>query len=104
MRGALVLADLGFPDDAFRMADQWARTRLTAFDSPQYLFFPSAGPHSDVFPAALRSDPRFIALAAKIGLVDYWRSTGNWPDFCTEPGLPYDCKAEAAKVAAAKGN
>jgi TolB-like protein len=49
---------------------------------------------------AMRRDPRFMALAAKLGLVDYWRSTGHWPDFCAEPGLPYDCKSEAAKVAA----
>ncbi len=40
-----------------------------------------------------------MALAARIGLVDYWRSTGEWPDFCFDPRLPYDCKAEAAKLA-----
>jgi len=39
-------------------------------------------------------------LAQRLGLVDYWRSTGHWPDFCAEPGLPYDCKAVAAKLAA----
>jgi len=38
-------------------------------------------------------------LAARVGLVDYWRTSGHWPDFCFEPGLPYDCKAEAAKLA-----
>jgi hypothetical protein len=49
--------------------------------------------------ASMRRDRRFIALAAHFGLVDYWRSTGVWPDFCSAPGLPYDCKAEAAKLA-----
>ncbi|MEO7601690.1 MAG: hypothetical protein ABIS39_00280 [Sphingomicrobium sp.] len=45
-----------------------------------------------------RADPRFMNLAAEIGLVDYWQESGKWPDFCREPGLPYDCKAEAAKL------
>ena len=84
------LADLGFTDDAFRLADYWSQAPLTAFNSPHYLFLPDG--------VALRRDPRFIALAARLGLVDYWRSTGKWPDFCAEPGLPYDCKAQAAKV------
>jgi hypothetical protein len=57
------------------------------------LFTPSAAP--------LRRDRRFMALANRLGLVDYWRASGHWPDFCAEPGLPYDCKAEAAKLARA---
>ncbi len=47
---------------------------------------------------ALRQDPRFLKIAARLDLLDYWRKSGNWPDFCSEPGLPYDCKAEAAKL------
>lgn len=49
--------------------------------------------------APIRADPRFIGLTQKLGLNNYWRSSGEWPDFCREPGLPYDCKAEAAKYA-----
>jgi len=45
-------------------------------------------------------DPRSMAVAARFGLVDYWRSSGHWPDFCSWPDLPYDCKKEAAKLAA----
>jgi TolB-like protein len=52
------------------------------------------------FTASLRRDPRFIELAARLGLVDYWKSSGHWPDFCSDPGLPYDCKTEAAKYPA----
>ena len=44
-----------------------------------------------------RRDPRFMQLAAHTPLLRYWRTTGNWPDFCSEPDLPYDCKKEAAK-------
>jgi tetratricopeptide (TPR) repeat protein len=47
-----------------------------------------------------RQDPRFMILAKRAGLVDFWRKTGKWPDFCFEPDLPYDCKAEAAKLSA----
>ena len=45
-----------------------------------------------------------MPLMAKLGLVDYWRATGKWPDFCGEPGLSYDWKTEAAKVAAVSGH
>jgi Flp pilus assembly protein TadD len=47
-----------------------------------------------------RQDPRFMIVARRAGLVDYWRETGKWPDFSFEPDLPYDCKKEAAKLAA----
>jgi tetratricopeptide (TPR) repeat protein len=47
--------------------------------------------------ASVRADPRFMRVAAQLGLVRYWRETGSWPDFCTTERLPYDCKAEAAK-------
>jgi tetratricopeptide (TPR) repeat protein len=101
-RRFLTLADLGFPDDAFRLADQWLRTPLNAFNPPQWLLSPGGALHSDLLPSeALRRDPRFMALAAKLGLVAYWRASGKWPDFCSEPGLPYDCRQEAARLAAA---
>ena len=46
----------------------------------------------------LRHDPRFIQIAAKAGLVSYWKSTNHWPDFCNEPDLPYNCKEAANQV------
>jgi hypothetical protein len=52
---------------------------------------------------AFRKDVRFIALAATFGVVDYWQKSGVWPDYCREPDLPYDCKAEAKRVKSAKG-
>jgi hypothetical protein len=42
-------------------------------------------------------DPLSMAGAAHVGLVHYWKVSGNWPDFCFDPTLPYDCKKEAAK-------
>ncbi len=52
--------------------------------------------------APLRRDPRFMQLAARLGLVDYWRSSGHWPDFCADPGLPYNCRTEANRIKPAK--
>jgi DNA-binding winged helix-turn-helix (wHTH) protein/tetratricopeptide (TPR) repeat protein len=45
-----------------------------------------------------RHDPRFMRVAARFGLLEYWRSSGNWPDFCFDADLPYDCKKVAAAV------
>ena len=47
-----------------------------------------------------REDSRFMRVAKAAGLVDYWQQSGRWPDFCFEPRLSYDCKAEAAKLTA----
>jgi hypothetical protein len=48
---------------------------------------------------AVRADPRFMQVAARLGLVRYWRRSGYWPDFCTREQLKYDCRKEAAKYA-----
>jgi tetratricopeptide (TPR) repeat protein len=45
-----------------------------------------------------RKEPRFFVVMKQAGLVDYWRKSGRWPDFCFETDMPYDCKAEAAKL------
>lgn len=83
------LSALGLVDDAYRLLDQTPPSAQT--DDVSVLFTP--------LNSALRRDPRFMPLAAKLGLVDYWTKSGKWPDFCTSPGLPYNCRAEAAKVA-----
>jgi adenylate cyclase len=84
------LSTLGFVDDAFAAADRYVPTAPVANGTPLFLFFTPTAP--------MRRDPRFIKLAARLGLVDYWRTTGHWPDFCSDPSLPYNCKAEAAKL------
>lgn len=52
------------------------------------------------FTEGFRRDPRFITLARRLGLTDFWRATGKWPDFCSVPNWPYDCRrlAEGAKT------
>ena len=50
------------------------------------------------YAAKFRADPRFMPLAAKLGLVTIWKAT-KWPDFCTASDAPYDCRAVAEKLA-----
>ena len=80
----------GLVDDAFAAADRWSLSGEIAETGTDFLFFPQT--------ASMRRDPRFMKLAARLGLVDYWRSSGHWPDFCGEPTLPYDCRTEAARA------
>jgi len=92
------LTRLGHVDDAFSVARRIVALNIHrpyAFDpvDTTFLFAPGG--------EALRQDRRFMALAAQLDLVDYWRRSGHWPDFCSEPGLPYDCKIEASKSAGA---
>lgn len=44
---------------------------------------------------SIRHHPRFMAAMARIGLAQFWRARGNWPDFCAAPDLPYDCRQAA---------
>lgn len=69
------------------------RSHATIADTDWYLlFWPDA--------AELRRDPRFFAKMAEVGLVAEWRRRNRWPDFCSDPGLRYDCRREAARLAA----
>jgi hypothetical protein len=47
----------------------------------------------------MRHDPRFWPVAAKAGLVRLWLTTNKWPDFCSDPAYPLDCRAQAKRVA-----
>ena len=84
-----MLARQGDVDGAYAEA---ANPTVVNQRSTIFLFYPEM--------KAFRADPRFMPFAARLGLVDYWRNTGHWPDFCSEPDLPYDCKAVARTLAA----
>lgn len=76
-------------DDLFRGVMTWPRT-MDLSQTSDLLFRPALKP--------FRRDPRFLQVAKRAGLIDYWQKSGNWPDFCFEPDLPYNCKNEAAKL------
>ena len=90
VQGIEILAVLGHSDDAFELAKRYAPGAPLTGGTTAFLFGPLTAP--------LRHDPRFMALAARLALVDFWRTSGKWPDFCSDPTLPYDCRAEAQKL------
>jgi TolB-like protein/Tfp pilus assembly protein PilF len=83
------LAGLGDVDDAFRIAFAAPSDILDKAPDPMFLWEPDS--------ASLRRDPRFVALAIKFHVADFWPATGLWPDFCSTQGWPYNCRAEAAR-------
>jgi len=88
---AQLLAQFGREDEAYELIMGWQRTDQAGAMTGM-LFRPTM--------RKFRSDPRFIRVAAHLGLLAHWQHSGKWPDFCSEPDLAYDCKAEAAKLAA----
>lgn len=90
---AQLLAQFGREDEAYELIMGWQRTDQAGAMTGM-LFRPTM--------KKFRSDPRFIRVADHLGLVPHWRSSGKWPDFCSEPDLGYDCKAEVTKLAAAQ--
>ena len=81
---------LGRVDEAFRAAAEWPPAVAESGPRPSYLMRASMAP--------LRRDPRFWPIAAKAGLVTYWRIRNILPEFCSDPTLPYDCRQEMAKL------
>ena len=83
----LGLASLGDVDAAYRLADTVFASRVgrtPAEEERIWLDRPAPVPVSFLTSAAaapLRGDPRYVALAARLGLLSYWRS-GRPPDFC----------------------
>jgi TolB-like protein len=58
------------------------------------LFWPDA--------AGLRTESAFFRKMVDLGLVRWWIARKQWPDFCAEPGLKYNCVDEARKLHMAK--
>lgn len=79
---ALFLSLSGYREPAFELARE--RIALDDLYIRQALFRPSM--------RELRRTPSIFELFAMTPQLDYWRQTGKWPDFCDEPGFPYDCR------------
>jgi hypothetical protein len=82
----MMLSQMGELGPAFAQASKGADDG--GFD-PRVLFLPPT--------AALRKDPRFWPLASQLGLTDYWRRSGRWPDVCANGGV--DCPVLATESA-----
>lgn len=89
-------AHLGLVDPAFTAA---LGARLGPRGADDDIMGPDAYRTSLLFQAGmpeLRNDPRFPRLCARLGLVEYWTSSGKWPD-CAD-AVPYDFRAECARA------
>lgn len=88
---AFRFAELAYPDTRYLYPvddDRWLTTPPKVLSTTR-LFAPKM--------AAFRNDPRFWQVALRTGLVNYWQTTQQWPDFCR--GQLDICKARAAAVA-----
>jgi TolB-like protein len=78
---AFLIAQRSYPDQRALTPESAADLELrrsARMRTPSTLFKSELAP--------FRADPRFVELAQRIGLLDYWRVNGNEPDFCaTEP-------------------
>jgi TolB-like protein/tetratricopeptide (TPR) repeat protein len=89
-------AHLGLVDEAYEIA---ATARLGPVGGDDDIMGPDAYRTSMLFQARmpeLRNDTRFTRLCARLGLVEYWMTTGKWPDCADE--VQYDFKSECAKA------
>ena len=78
-----MLAGLGETSQAIEVANL-ALDHQTL--DPRFLFTPVL---RDV-----RRDPGFVGLAARMGLIKYWRETGKRPDFCPGSATSSECSSE----------
>ena len=89
-------AQMGFVDDVYEIA---AKAKFGPAGDGHDVMGPDAYRTNFLFHAhypAIRSDPRFVELCARLGLVEYWLSTQHWPDCADE--VPYDFKAACEKA------
>jgi hypothetical protein len=89
---------LGDDDDVYALADKLYPRRIGRAPSETeqiWLDDPGGGGSTQfvvtLTAAPMRRDPRFIPLAQRTGLLDYWRS-GRAPDFCKRPHYEPVCK------------
>ena len=93
----VIAAELGFVDETFALLE---RSIFGPCGSPRDVMGTHAYRTLLLFPAAytaLRSDPRFVQVCARLGLVEYWLESGHWPDCADAVG--YDFRAECARYA-----
>jgi DNA-binding winged helix-turn-helix (wHTH) protein/TolB-like protein len=87
----LALVQLGRLDAFFALAPAYFPEQRAATAEQRdalWLAQPRANSHVRVLfrkdMQAVRADERFIPIVERTGLLDYWRETGKWPDFCAD--------------------
>lgn len=107
---AYALASLDRHDESFRALEAFLEDSLDGPTSMQGIEERSPAPWSNSKAvvlyrspfARMRQDPRMWRLFDRLGLVDFWRKSGEWPDFCRDREIPVDCQALARAAAAAR--
>lgn len=83
------LGEFNREEELFQILTNWQHKDLIPFMA-DVLFRPPL--------KELWYDPRFMQIGKAMGMLEYWRASDTWPEFCADPNLPYDCKTEAAKL------
>ena len=79
--GVLILASLGANAEALKVIETGTETGTRPWRA--YLFYPPL--------AGARRDPGFPAVAERLGLIRYWKTTHTKPDVCSENAPPPFC-------------
>ncbi|MDX2211316.1 MAG: winged helix-turn-helix domain-containing protein [Sphingopyxis sp.] len=85
-------------DDLYDLVDKMPVEKLLAPDA----LLPPLDGLSHLFlrvNARLRESPRFVDLCRRLGLIDYWRQTGNWPDCVGDVAQHYDFLGQCGTLA-----
>lgn len=87
------IGEFGLPEEALDMAEK------ASYD---FVFNPDGARPSTYFPGTILGPwskvlqiPRFVDLCTRLGMSDYWNSTGNWPD--CEDWVCYDFRAKVKR-------
>ena len=87
-----VLGTFNRADEAFRVLE--TEQAIDAYSGTPDAFF-------RIHMRPIYSDPRFMRVARRLGLLSFWQTSGRWPDLCRDPNLHYDCKQVASQLAPA---
>jgi tetratricopeptide (TPR) repeat protein len=77
----ILLAELGANHEAFQLA---AKLTKAGYQGPSLFWYKST--------RGILNDPGFPALAAQLGLINYWKTTHTRPDACAEKAPPSFCQ------------
>jgi TolB-like protein len=92
-----LLCAFGLADEAFDLVERASFDYVTDPEKPARSAYSFGMIVTPGVGEDLIRDPRFPRLCAKLGLCDYWVTTGRWPDLAEDGATPYDFKAECRR-------